>query len=73
MAKARLEGSWEKHNNQSPIYLLDLISYRDVSNQIASNLGIEHQSPQLILIKEGRAVYDASHSAISAETAASYI
>jgi bacillithiol system protein YtxJ len=48
-------------------YFLDLIAYRDVSNEIASRFGVTHQSPQLILIKDGKAVYNASHSDIDAE------
>lgn len=48
-------------------YFLDLISYRDVSNEIASRFQVIHQSPQLVLIKEGKSVYDASHSDIDAE------
>ncbi|PRZ21606.1 bacillithiol system redox-active protein YtxJ [Flavobacterium granuli] len=48
-------------------YFLDLIAYRDVSNEIAHRFGVQHQSPQLILIKNGIAVYNASHSDIDAE------
>ena len=47
-------------------YFLDLIAHRDVSNEIASRFGVVHQSPQLLLIKEGKAVYNVSHSAIDA-------
>lgn len=48
-------------------YFLDLIAYRDVSNEIAHRFGVQHQSPQLILINNGIAVYNASHSDIDAE------
>lgn len=48
-------------------YFLDLLEYRDISNEIASRFGVYHQSPQLILIKDGQAIYDASHSDIDAE------
>ncbi|PVX47367.1 bacillithiol system protein YtxJ [Flavobacterium sp. 103] len=47
-------------------YFLDLIEYRDVSNEIASRFQVVHQSPQLLLIKNGQSVYDASHSDIDA-------
>ncbi|MBN8641448.1 MAG: bacillithiol system redox-active protein YtxJ [Flavobacteriales bacterium] len=46
-------------------YFLDLLNHRDISNEIAIRFGIEHQSPQLILIQDGKATYDASHDAIS--------
>jgi len=61
-AKARLERSWEDKNfdNPTPVYL-DLIAFRDVSNQIAQDFGIEHQSPQVLVIKDGVCVYDTSH------------
>ncbi len=47
-------------------YFLDLIEYRDVSNEIANRFQVMHQSPQLLLIKNGQSVYDASHDAIDA-------
>ena len=47
-------------------YFLDLIAHRDVSNQIAQKFNVYHESPQLILIKNGKAVYDVSHSDIDA-------
>lgn len=46
-------------------YFLDLLNHRDISNEIAIRFGIEHQSPQLILIQDGKATHDASHDAIS--------
>lgn len=47
-------------------YYLDLLEYRDISNEIASRFGVHHQSPQLLLIKAGKSVYDVSHSDIDA-------
>lgn len=47
-------------------YFLDLLEYRDISNEIANRFQILHQSPQLLLIKNGQSVYDASHSDIDA-------
>lgn len=47
-------------------YYLDLLEHRDISNEIASRFGVYHQSPQLLLIKEGKSVYDVSHSDIDA-------
>jgi bacillithiol system protein YtxJ len=48
-------------------YFLDLIEHRDVSNDIASRFQVVHQSPQLLLIKNGKSVYDVSHSEIDAK------
>ena len=47
-------------------YFLDLLEHRDISNEIASRFGVVHQSPQLIVIKEGKAIYNASHDSIDA-------
>jgi bacillithiol system protein YtxJ len=63
MAKNRVERDWDL---DFPIYYLDLIQYRSISNLIAAKSGIEHQSPQLIVFQNGLPVYDASHNAIDA-------
>lgn len=54
-------------NDDFEFYYLDLLAYRDVSNEIAGRLGVIHQSPQIILVHEGKAVFDASHHAINPE------
>lgn len=54
-------------------YFLDLIAHRDISNEIASRFGVHHESPQLILIKNGKAVYNVSHSDIDADALKSRI
>ncbi len=48
-------------------YFLDLLEHRDISNEIASRFNVYHQSPQLLLIKNGKSVYDVSHSDIDAK------
>jgi bacillithiol system protein YtxJ len=47
-------------------YFLDLLNYRAISNEIASRFNVVHQSPQILLIKDGIAVYNASHENIDA-------
>lgn len=63
MAKRRLEGGW---NIELSPYYLDLLSYRSLSSAIEDRLSVRHESPQIILIKDGKAVYDESHLDISA-------
>jgi len=46
-------------------YYLDLIAHKDISLKIANDFQIPHQSPQILIIKEGNAVYEESHMAIS--------
>ena len=55
------------------LYFLDLLRYREISNKIASKFNVPHESPQLIIVKEGRVVYDASHGAIAAESLNQFI
>ena len=47
------------------LYYLDLLSYRDVSNEIGYKFQVMHQSPQLLIIKNGVAIAHASHGAIN--------
>ena len=65
MALNRLESRW-KDDDTIRMYYLDLLSHRDVSNEIASLFGVEHASPQVLVIKSGKCVYHASHSGIVA-------
>ena len=66
MALKQFENEFNSSDKVTP-YFLDLIAHRDISNEIATRFGVTHQSPQLILIKEGKAVYNVSHSDIDAE------
>ena len=53
--------------DQIESYFLDLLEYRPISNEIAMQFNVFHQSPQIVVIKNGISVYDASHSDIQAE------
>jgi len=64
----RLERNWNAEEMKNvKAYYLDLISFRSVSNAIEQLLGVEHQSPQAILVKNGKASWNASHYDISYE------
>ena len=52
-----------------PLYFLDLIKFRDISNLVAQDFQIHHQSPQLLLIKNGECILEQSHSEVSLEEA----
>ena len=69
MAKRRFELDWEDLPADMPLYFLDLIRYRDISNQVAQLFQVHHESPQLLLIKDGECILDQSHGAISVEEA----
>jgi len=63
MAKSRLERS--EFPEQIQFHYLDLLQYRDISNKIAEQFGVHHQSPQILLIKNGECIFEETHSAIS--------
>ncbi len=65
MAKSRFEREWNLDDQVKPWYL-NLLAYRDVSNAVADQLEVDHQSPQAILIIDGKVDYQATHSSISA-------
>lgn len=63
MAKNRLER--EANTDNIPFYYLDLIRYRDISNKVASDFHVHHESPQILVIKNGECTYDESHNGIN--------
>jgi bacillithiol system protein YtxJ len=64
MALSRMERNWSDQLGVKPYYL-DLLANRPISNKIENVFGIEHESPQVLLIRNGECIYDASHMAIS--------
>jgi len=66
MALKNFENEYSIKEGSAKPYFLDLIAHRDVSNEIASRFGVTHQSPQVIVVKNGQAVYNESHDAIDA-------
>lgn len=73
MAKRRLEMDKDHLPEKLPVYFLDLIKYRDISNQIAEDFQVHHESPQLLVIKDGECILDQSHGQISIEEAVSVV
>lgn len=65
--RRRLESSLKKDGEGvSRLYFLDLLAHRDISNEVARRWGVQHESPQLIILRNGKVVEHASHSSISA-------
>jgi bacillithiol system protein YtxJ len=64
-ALSRLERYWNSNetNHVLPCYL-DLKKYRQLSNTVAERFGVVHESPQVLLIRNGRVLYHESHMAI---------
>ncbi|MDN3204334.1 bacillithiol system redox-active protein YtxJ [Algoriphagus sediminis] len=66
MSLNRLLRKWQESDSQKvEPYFLDLIAHRDISDLVARQFEVYHQSPQAIIIKNGKAVYDSSHFNIS--------
>ena len=63
MAKSRLERAIAPEN--VVFYYLDLIRYRTISGMLADEFSVHHESPQVLLIRNGECVYDESHNGIS--------
>ncbi len=58
------EKQMENSDKDYSYYFLDLIAHRNISNDIESQLDVVHQSPQLIVLENGKAIYNASHQSI---------
>jgi bacillithiol system protein YtxJ len=65
MALSRLERSWDIPQEKLRPFLLDLIQLRSVSNKISEIFSIPHESPQLLLIENGKCIYHESHNGIN--------
>ncbi|MBX7095076.1 MAG: bacillithiol system redox-active protein YtxJ [Flavobacteriales bacterium] len=57
----RMEREWETHHPGVDVLYLDLLSYRDISNSIAEISKINHQSPQLLIFKNGICISETTH------------
>lgn len=67
MAKSRLEKNWDFSFDDMKPYYLDLLSFRSLSKAVAEKFDIYHESPQVLLIRNGECTYDASHLDITVQ------
>ncbi|CDF80057.1 conserved hypothetical protein [Formosa agariphila KMM 3901] len=65
MVLSQFEKSFKAETNID-MHFLDLLQHRDISNGIASKFDVFHESPQLLIIKDGEVVRTASHGDINA-------
>ena len=63
---AMIKGRLLNADLEFPVYYLDLIQYRAVSNAIAERYHVVHESPQVLLIHKGECILEASHIEITA-------
>jgi bacillithiol system protein YtxJ len=58
----RLERNWKAEEaGQIDQYFLDLLSYREISNQIERLFQVDHESPQVLVVDKGKVIYHRSH------------
>lgn len=68
MVLSRFERQADQHPLSAKLYYLDLISFREISNQIAQTFDVPHESPQVLIIKDGKVVWNESHLGIDFRT-----
>lgn len=73
ISKLALDKFQQDFKLTSPFYVVNVISSREVSNHIALDTGIVHQSPQMLIVKNGKAVFDSSHENIVASSVEAYV
>lgn len=65
MVLKTFESDFNLDSNSYDLYLIDLLNYREVSSAVSETFDIQHQSPQLLIIKNGEVIIHDSHGAIN--------
>jgi bacillithiol system protein YtxJ len=65
MVMNQFVGNYNFNEEQLDLYYLDLLNYRDVSNEVGYKFQVMHESPQLLVLKNGVVVAHANHGAIN--------
>lgn len=68
IVRKQLEHDWNFDDGGLEIYFLDLIRYRNISDEIARRFGVRHESPQILIICDGESIFDTSHGDVSVKT-----
>lgn len=67
MAWDRLQREWDEQVADLVVYKVDVVANRSLSQEIASRYGVQHESPQILLVKDGKVIYHQSHNGIRVE------
>ncbi len=65
LAKYRLEKEWNLAEDAVATFYIDIIAHRHLSRYLSERFEVYHESPQVLLIRDGECTYDASHLDIS--------
>ncbi len=73
MVIKQFEKQFDLEADQLKLYYLDLLEHRDISNEITNRFKIQHESPQLLLVRDGEVVHHDSHHSIDAAHLKNYV
>ncbi|MAZ72253.1 MAG: bacillithiol system redox-active protein YtxJ [Flavobacteriaceae bacterium] len=73
MVFRNFERSYALTDTQMKLYYLDLKAHRNVSDEVGYKFQVIHESPQILVIKNGNVVHHASHHNIQAEALKNYV
>ncbi|MGV8947502.1 MAG: bacillithiol system redox-active protein YtxJ [Lutibacter sp.] len=65
MVLKNFEKEFTLNENEIDLYFLDLLNYKSLSQEISLKFNVAHQSPQVLVIKNGQVIYHDSHGVIS--------
>lgn len=71
MVYARLNNA--KETLHADYYYLDLLTHRDISNAVSEMFDVQHESPQILIIKDDKCIYHENHSAIYMNEIAAHV
>jgi bacillithiol system protein YtxJ len=69
-AAAREVDRFVQRHPEAVVYQVDVLAARPLSHEIAARTGVTHESPQVILLRQGTPLWQASHFTITADTLA---
>jgi len=73
MAYEKFQNEYPLSDEQVDVYYIGVIEERPLSNYIAEKLGVQHESPQMIVIKNGKQVFNESHLMINPKSLLEFI
>jgi bacillithiol system protein YtxJ len=73
MALRQFERNFDTDPQKIDLYYLDLLAYRSLSDEVAARFQVWHQSPQLIVLKNGVTVHHASHHNIQVQALENFL
>ena len=73
MVMKQFESLFNEENKHLKVYYLDLLNFREVSSKLSEVFQVIHQSPQLLVIKNGISVYNESHYEITKVNLSKYV